>query len=146
MNRVVWCFPSFGSRITDCSSERRWDKYHDISMFCGAYGDARMPNWPHRHRTPLPRIATTGLCRDKGGISWYMYANLIKMYHFWGFSSRDTAIFPKLGRKHRFLQFLTFLTEETLLSQMQQTTTRSNLPFLFYGGVKLAEIFTLFEA
>ncbi len=31
------------------------------SMFGGAYGDARMPNWPHWHRTPLPGIATTGL-------------------------------------------------------------------------------------
>ncbi len=36
-------------------------------MFGGAYGDARMPNWPHRHRTPLPGIATTGLRRDKEG-------------------------------------------------------------------------------
>ncbi len=36
-------------------------------MFGGAYGDARMPNWSHWHRTPLPRIATTGLCQDKGG-------------------------------------------------------------------------------
>ncbi len=37
------------------------------SIFGGAYGDARMPNWPHWHRTPLPGIATTGLHRDKGG-------------------------------------------------------------------------------
>ncbi len=36
-------------------------------MFGGAYGDARMPNWPHWHRTHLPGIATTGLRRDKGG-------------------------------------------------------------------------------
>ncbi len=36
-------------------------------MFGGAYGDARMPNWPHRHCTPLPGIATTGLRLDKGG-------------------------------------------------------------------------------
>ncbi len=28
--------------------------YLNGSMFGGAYGDARMPNWPHRHRTPLP--------------------------------------------------------------------------------------------
>ncbi len=35
-------------------------------MFGGAYGDARMPNWPHWHCTPLPGIATTGLCRDNG--------------------------------------------------------------------------------
>ncbi len=35
-------------------------------MFGGAYGDARMPNWPHWHRTPLPGIATTGLRQDKG--------------------------------------------------------------------------------
>ncbi len=34
-------------------------------MFGGAYGNARMANWPHWHRTPLPRIATTGLRRDK---------------------------------------------------------------------------------
>ncbi len=25
-----------------------------VSMFGGAYGDARMPNWTHRHRTSLP--------------------------------------------------------------------------------------------
>ncbi len=37
------------------------------SMFGGAYGDARMPNWPHWHRTPFPGIATTGLRRDKEG-------------------------------------------------------------------------------
>ncbi len=36
-------------------------------MFGGEYGDARMPNWPHWLRTPLPGIATTGLRRDKGG-------------------------------------------------------------------------------
>ncbi len=36
-------------------------------MFGRAYGDARMPNWPHWHRTPLPGIVTTGLRRDKGG-------------------------------------------------------------------------------
>ncbi len=36
-------------------------------MFGGVYGDAHMPNWPHWHRTPLPKIATTGLLRDKGG-------------------------------------------------------------------------------
>ncbi len=36
------------------------------SMFGGAYGDARMPNWPHWHHTPLPGIATTGMRRDKG--------------------------------------------------------------------------------
>ncbi len=38
-----------------------------MSIFGGAYGDARMPNWPHWHRTPLPGISTTGLRRDKGG-------------------------------------------------------------------------------
>ncbi len=37
-------------------------------MFGGVYGDVRMPNWPHRHRTPLPGIATLGLPRDKGEI------------------------------------------------------------------------------
>ncbi len=34
------------------------------SMFGRLYGDARMPNWSHWHRTPLPGIATTGLHRD----------------------------------------------------------------------------------
>ncbi len=38
----------------------------DVWRFGGAYGDACMINWPHRHRTPLPGIATMGLCRDKG--------------------------------------------------------------------------------
>ncbi len=38
-----------------------------LLMFSRAYGDARMPNWPHRHRTPLPGIATSGLRRDNGG-------------------------------------------------------------------------------
>ncbi len=37
-------------------------------MFGGVYGDARMPNWPHWHCTPLPGIATMGLRRDKGGL------------------------------------------------------------------------------
>ncbi len=40
------------------------------SMFGGVYGDAHMPNWPQRHRTPLPGIATSGLRRDKGGTLW----------------------------------------------------------------------------
>ncbi len=35
-----------------------------ISMFGRAYGDARMPNWPHWHQTPLPGIVTTGLRWD----------------------------------------------------------------------------------
>ncbi len=35
------------------------------SMFGGAYGDAHMPNWPHRHRTLLPGIAVSGLRLDK---------------------------------------------------------------------------------
>ncbi len=35
-------------------------------MFGGAYGDACMPNWPHRHRTPLPGVASPGLRRNKG--------------------------------------------------------------------------------
>ncbi len=41
-----------------------------VLMFGGAYGDARMPNWPHRHHTPLPGIATSGLHRDKGRMLW----------------------------------------------------------------------------
>ncbi len=47
-----------------------------ISMFGGAYVDACMPNWPHWHRTPLPGIATTGLCPDKGGNPSYMWWKL----------------------------------------------------------------------
>ncbi len=39
-------------------------------MFGGAYGDARMPNWPHRHYTSLPGIASPGLRRNKGGTLW----------------------------------------------------------------------------
>ncbi len=35
-------------------------------MFGGAYGDARVPNWPHQHGNPLPGIATTGLHHHKG--------------------------------------------------------------------------------
>ncbi len=27
-----------------------------------------MPNWPHRYHTPLPGIASSGLCRNKGGM------------------------------------------------------------------------------
>ncbi len=34
-----------------------------------AYGDARMPDWPHRHRTSLAGIASPGLCWSKGGHS-----------------------------------------------------------------------------
>ncbi len=37
-----------------------------MPYFGGAYGDARMPNWPHRHRTPLPKIVSLGLCQNKG--------------------------------------------------------------------------------
>ncbi len=40
---------------------------HFRSMFGGPYGAARMLNWPHKHRTPLLGIATTGLRPDKGG-------------------------------------------------------------------------------
>ncbi len=39
-------------------------------MFGGVYGDACMPNWLHRHRTPLPEIASPGLRRNKGGTLW----------------------------------------------------------------------------
>ncbi len=34
------------------------------------YGDARMPNWPHRNRTLLPGIVSPGLCWNKGGTIW----------------------------------------------------------------------------
>ncbi len=60
--RCEWinlCFCSFFSLL-----------FLEGSMFGGAYGHANMPNWPHRHRTPSPRIATLGLCCDKGGIFW----------------------------------------------------------------------------
>ncbi len=36
-------------------------------MFGVAYGDARMPNWLQRNRTPLPGIATSGQRRDREG-------------------------------------------------------------------------------
>ncbi len=71
----------------------------------------------------------------------FVYKNL-KRSKFWGFSFEDTTVFPKLGRKYRLM----FLIEGTLLFQMSQTVTRSDLSFLFYGGTKHAEIFTLFEA
>ncbi len=55
-----------------------------------AYGDARMPNWPHWHRTPLPGIATTSLCRDKGGCGEPLYKFLSILteisYYFFTFS------------------------------------------------------------
>ncbi len=41
----------------------------------GAYGDARMSNWPHKHHTPLPRIFSLGLrwnlgeCFEAGNVS-----------------------------------------------------------------------------
>ncbi len=35
-------------------------------MFGGAYGDASLQNWPHRHHNPLPRIASLGMRRNKG--------------------------------------------------------------------------------
>ncbi len=47
-----------------------WRNFERISRKCtgkkyfpegGAYDDARMPNWPQRHRTPLPRIIVPGL-------------------------------------------------------------------------------------
>ncbi len=39
-------------------------------MFGRAYGDARTPNWLHRHLTPLPGIASMGLRRNKGETLW----------------------------------------------------------------------------
>ncbi len=44
--------------------------------FGGAYGDARMPNWPHWHHTPLLGIATTGLRRDRSGWRFCGHAKL----------------------------------------------------------------------
>ncbi len=32
-----------------------------LSMFGAVYADTSMPNWPHRHRTHLPGIASPGL-------------------------------------------------------------------------------------
>ncbi len=53
-------------------------------MFGGAYDDARMLNWPHWHRTPLPGIAITDLHWDKAGggvwkkiVIWRTIQNLI---------------------------------------------------------------------
>ncbi len=54
-------------------------RFHTILMFGGAYGNARMPNWPHRHQTPLPGIATTDLRRDKWGAS-IPYACWIRLF------------------------------------------------------------------
>ncbi len=61
------------------------------------------------------------------------------------FQFRRYSDFSEVASKISFLRFLTFLIEETLLFQMPQTATRSDLPFLFHGGAKLVEIFTLFE-
>ncbi len=54
--------------------------------------------------------------------------------------------FSEVGLKISFLRFLPFLIEETLLFKMPQTAIRFDLPFLFYKGTKLVDIFTLFEA
>ncbi len=43
------------------------NKFTENSMFGRVYGDARMPNWLHRHRTSLSRIASPGLRQNKGG-------------------------------------------------------------------------------
>ncbi len=39
-----------------------------INLFfeAGAYGDARTPNWPYKHRTTLPLIVFSGVRRNKG--------------------------------------------------------------------------------
>ncbi len=49
-------------------------------MFGEAYGDARMPNWPHWHRTPLPGITTTALRRD---VRYLIPAILWLIWSFW---------------------------------------------------------------
>ncbi len=60
-------------------------------MFVRAYGDARMPNWPHRYRTPFLRIASPGLLRNKkelfeaGNLSvpfllCYWNARMVRLY------------------------------------------------------------------
>ncbi len=54
--------------------------------------------------------------------------------------------FSKIGPKISLCQFLTFMMVQTLLFQISQTATLSDPPFLLYGGVKFAEIFSLFEA
>ncbi len=36
-------------------------------MFGGAYGDARMQNWPHWHRTPCPGSPQRACVETKGG-------------------------------------------------------------------------------
>ncbi len=60
-------------------------------MFGGAYGDARMPNWPHWHRNPLPGIATAGLRRDSVASYWaYKIINLSLKHSVYGlFSGLD---------------------------------------------------------
>ncbi len=42
----------------------------------GTYGDARMTNWPHRHPTPWPEIASHGLRRNHGGGEHFETGNL----------------------------------------------------------------------
>ncbi len=63
--KIINICSSFGELFYQFPHHHEWHARFTISMFGGAYGDARMPNWPHRHRTPLPEIATSGLRCDK---------------------------------------------------------------------------------
>ncbi len=49
---------------TSAGSWRNW------SMFGGAYGDTRMPNWPQQTLHPLARDRLTGPASEQGGMLW----------------------------------------------------------------------------
>ncbi len=51
--------------MSECKRKILITKVESVRCLAGPYGDARMPNWPQWHRTPLPGIATKGLRRDK---------------------------------------------------------------------------------
>ncbi len=85
-------------------------------MFGGAYGGARMPNWPHWHRTPLPGIATTGLLRDKGGNLKGMWNNLT------GICGKSKAVKENLFEK-----------VEKVWGKLEGAFTRGILPSIFHN-------------
>ncbi len=52
-----------------------------VSMFGGAYGDARMPNWPHWHRAPpCPGSPLRACFETKGGVEPYLTTPYILPY------------------------------------------------------------------
>ncbi len=80
INIFYWCikqktwikskkYVAFGHKLGKLVSNLKMN-ITKMSMFGGAYGDTRMPNWPHRHRTPLPGIATSVLRHDKERALW----------------------------------------------------------------------------